>query len=1068
MRKLVSISKISAPRLSKVVPRNRLFKIIDKGRKRGIIWLSAPAGSGKTTLVASYLNERKLPCLWYQVDEGDADAATFFYYMGLAVKNAYPKKKKTLPLLTPEYLAGITTFTHRYFEKLYGIVGSPFVIVLDNYQNVPVYSLFHEVIKIAASIIPKGITIIVVSRTEPQPLFGGADTASDLQIIGWNDIRFSLDESRQLLETQERTVCDNEMLLRLYTKTDGWAAGLLLISKGMRAAGIEPQRLEDLALDKIFNYFASEMLYKTDKETRDFLLKTSLLPSVNAHIAEYITGDGRAEQILAKLNRNHFFVEKQSQVSPVYQYHPLFRDFFISQAKQLFSPEDIAGIRHKAALLLEKSDRVEEAAGLFIEASDWDGLMRLILKNARTIIAQGRNRILEEWLNIIPEEIIEKNPWILYWKGVCRLSFEPSAARGYFEKAFGLFDLKGDSAGVFMSLVGVVDTVIYDLSYLYILDRWLEAIKSSIVKYRSFPSEEIEAYVTTNLFIGLAVRQPFNPELPYWLDKACSLSMQSSDVMLRLKTFQYAIVHNIWSGEIGKAGLFVKTMKEGMCCGDVGPFSVIFIDLIEAFYCYHAGMNDKCIELIHKLMEKAQISGINIFNHLAAGFGASASLSMGDMKAAGDFLEKMSVVLSTNRRNDLSFYHYLACQYSFFKDDISNALIHGEQALKFAEDSGSMIAQCVNCYLLSHILHELGRAKRAYELLSKTYELSGSIKNIRMNCMCLLSRAWFAFREGHEERAFKDLRESLTICKEKDYMNFDFWLPEMMSYLCAKAIENGIETKYVQKLIRNRGLIPETPPVEIENWPWQVKIYTLGRFEILKDGQRHEFTGKTQQKTLALLKAIIALGGREVKQDAIIDALWPEADGDAGHHAFETALYRLRKLIGAELLQLKDGRLSLDRRNCFVDVWCFESLFERLIKQGYGDRPAEASLLTEKLSVLYKGHFLSDETDEACTVPLRESLRNRFVSHLLRYGKACERAGRVEDAIERYGKGMEVDPLVEDFYSRTMECLHKTGRISEALSLYRRCEKVLSAVMGVPPSSATQKLYRQLMEETRK
>ena len=98
----------------------------------------------KTTLVASYLEAYKVPCIWYQVDEGDSDISTFFSYMGLAVNKAAPRERKSLPLLTAEYLSGISTFTLRYFEELFLRLTPPFTIVLDNYHRVPVLRAFMK------------------------------------------------------------------------------------------------------------------------------------------------------------------------------------------------------------------------------------------------------------------------------------------------------------------------------------------------------------------------------------------------------------------------------------------------------------------------------------------------------------------------------------------------------------------------------------------------------------------------------------------------------------------------------------------------------------------------------------------------------------------------------------------------------------------------------------------------------------------------------------------------------------------------------------------------------------
>jgi hypothetical protein len=115
----VTLSKIMLPLLSDIIPRKRLFRLLDVGRKRPIIWICGPLGSGKTTLAASYLKNRNLPCLWYRMDEGDDDAGSFFYYLGLAAKKAAPPKSRSrrqLPLLSPENLLALPTFTSPLFR----------------------------------------------------------------------------------------------------------------------------------------------------------------------------------------------------------------------------------------------------------------------------------------------------------------------------------------------------------------------------------------------------------------------------------------------------------------------------------------------------------------------------------------------------------------------------------------------------------------------------------------------------------------------------------------------------------------------------------------------------------------------------------------------------------------------------------------------------------------------------------------------------------------------------------------------------------------------------------------
>ena len=125
----VSLAKLTQPRLFGTVPRTRLFADLDRRRERPVLWVTAPPGAGKTTLVAGYVEARECPCIWYQADAGDSDPATFFYYLGLATQRAAPKSKTPLPLLTSEFLADIPDFARRFFREMYARLPDSSVLV---------------------------------------------------------------------------------------------------------------------------------------------------------------------------------------------------------------------------------------------------------------------------------------------------------------------------------------------------------------------------------------------------------------------------------------------------------------------------------------------------------------------------------------------------------------------------------------------------------------------------------------------------------------------------------------------------------------------------------------------------------------------------------------------------------------------------------------------------------------------------------------------------------------------------------------------------------------------------
>jgi two-component SAPR family response regulator len=177
---------------------------------------------------------------------------------------------------------------------------------------------------------------------------------------------------------------------------------------------------------------------------------------------------------------------------------------------------------------------------------------------------------------------------------------------------------------------------------------------------------------------------------------------------------------------------------------------------------------------------------------------------------------------------------------------------------------------------------------------------------------------------------------------------------------------------------------------------------------------------------------LIALGGREVREENLTDSLWPEADGDTAHRSFKITLHRLRQLIGSDkAIWLKEGCLTLDPRYCHVDVWAFErNLGEAEIawKRKENDKTIQ---LTEKALSLYRGNFLPD-SEEPWTISLRERLRNKFIRSIIRLGRCLEETKKWKEAIECYKKGLEVDDLTEEFYQRLMACHQKLGQRAEA------------------------------------
>jgi LuxR family transcriptional regulator, maltose regulon positive regulatory protein len=239
----------------------------------------------------------------------------------------------------------------------------------------------------------------------------------------------------------------------------------------------------------------------------------------------------------------------------------------------------------------------------------------------------------------------------------------------------------------------------------------------------------------------------------------------------------------------------------------------------------------------------------------------------------------------------------------------------------------------------------------------------------------------------------------------------------------------------------------------------QFRVHVLGRFRLLS-GDTPVAISPRLRKPRELLHALIAFGGAEVNAAVLLDALWPDSEGDAAYHALESALYRLRQLLGVrDAVRMEGGKVSLNRDQLWVDMWEFEEQLQR----PHDSETREIERIGCLLG-LYEGHFLQHETEKPWLLKARHELRDRLLRAIRDAARACEQAGCWEDAANLYRSGIELDSLNEGLYRGLMLCHQELGDHSEALQIYRRCRELLTRFLGIPPNAKTQALYHSVRE----
>ncbi len=1053
-----SLAKITRPSYAGIFQRKRLFKLFDTHRKSPIIWITAPPGSGKTILVSSYIETRKIQCLWYQVDARDDDAATFFYYLSLAAKKAAPSRRP-LPLFTPEYTPALATFARRYFEDLYGRLKQPSCVVFDNYQEVYACSVLHEAVKEGLEAIPDGVTVIFISRQDPPPALAKM-RATKMASVGWDDVSLTKDESLGIIRLKTGGCgITSQAAEELHLLTNGWAAGLvLLIERLKKGERLDKNRFDT---DAIFDYFDSEILIKLDPGTRSFLFKTALLSEMDSEAAESLSGEEGAGRILKNLNRSNCFTAMHMRSHPIYQYHPLFREFLNSKSTEFFSPEEMRGLKIKAGDLLNRKENFEDAFSLYHEAGHVEGIIGMVMANAQLLLMQGRHTVVEKWITSLPQDILDNSPWLLFWLGNCRMLSAPPKDRFLLERAFELFDEQKDAVGVYLAWAALTEWIHYEWASFTQSEPLIEKLYKLRDRY-PFPSPEIEARVTTCMFAMLTFHLPGHKDIGLWEGRARMVMQAVPDDFLRLSVGNLIFLYSVWLGDAHKTTLIMDSLKPIIRSPLVPPVIRLMWYVNEAFWNWH--MTEPADQVVEDALLLAKTTGVHVFDNKLLSQAVCSSVMRGETEKASQYLKDLRPIVGTNAM-DVSLYYFVSSIDALIREDYGRALEYGKAALEHQQMSMPFATATIHVAMANAYagMGDLNEAAESLESASAIAEGTGS-RNLQF--MCHVTAAFMATAVGDDEKCLDMLRAAMTLAAKNGIVCVFFTPRTVWSVLAARALEAGIEVEHVKTIIRKNNLVPIPVVRHVEAWPWPIRIYTLGRFVVVKDGEPIKFTKKAQQKPFELLKALIALGGRNVSDEQLADTLWPDSDGDTAHDAFTTTLYRLRQLLGCEdALELRERRLTLAPGYCWVDVWSFDRItreIENGIKNGC---PEQTVRLMEKAVDMYQGDFLSGDEDKPWTVSLREYLKNRLIHLVKDMGQHLEEKGDLETAIRCFNKGLEADDLIEEFYQRLMRCHYSLGCRAEGLSVYNRLKKALSSAFGINPSPKTEEILTSLLAE---
>jgi LuxR family transcriptional regulator, maltose regulon positive regulatory protein len=388
----------TAPRL---IDRGDLLAALDRAAARKVTVISAPAGSGKTSLLRTWAGRPGQPrrLALVQVQRDQRDAQQFWLALLGAVRHATGANSGAeLPAATPDFNA--PAMAGRVLSEFADTHGGV-TLVIDDLHELTAPGAHTQLTRLLANL-PPHVHAILTTRHDVRLRLHQLRLAGELAEIRAADLRFTERETRELLDASGIALSDSGAAL-LHQRTEGWAAGLRLAALSL-IGHPDPERFvaEFSGSNRtVAEYLIAEMLERQPPDVQDLLLRTSLLDRVNGELADLLTGRPGSEQILLDLEDANAFVESLDPGRTWFRYHHLFADLLRLELRRTL-PAEIPALHRRAAGWFTQHGQVAEAIQHTQAAGDWPEAARLLADHSFSLTLDGQTQTMQALVRAFP------------------------------------------------------------------------------------------------------------------------------------------------------------------------------------------------------------------------------------------------------------------------------------------------------------------------------------------------------------------------------------------------------------------------------------------------------------------------------------------------------------------------------------------------------------------------------------------------------------------------------------------------------------------------------------------
>lgn len=1104
----LTLKKISGPVLSRIIlhrdePIHKLREVIIENpayhSPYKLVVLYAPAGYGKTTLLADFVRITSLPCCWYFLDAADAEETKFLQVLILSILHHFPSLEESLKPLLNGILSDDAYYTARepYFEDVINALAPAiasgtserFAIFLCNYHTINHSKKVNHLVNLLLRKLPSQCVLVIESRAIPDLDF--APLLAHDEIIGLDQhfLSFTTADICNLARLQGMPPLKKEEAVQLNALFGGWVGGILL---GTRLGNLRTLRagkdmyslvnVPNMQIDrqKLFAYLVNEV-FSQNLEVYTFLKAVVILQQMTPDVCNALIECNDAEARLQYLEQQGLFVTRSDDApQSVYTCHPILRELLCDELRT-HSPQQFILLHKRAMEIWIEGEDYEQAIYHALEALLYEEAAQLIQHNAEHFLARGQGELLSHWIDTLPPETLAHYPKLYLIRANLHLQL------GSYPLALPLLEAASEAVEREPSLLITTDEadlfqarlLIARSKALYQMGDYTQAQKLCEQVIAQVPADEVALCAQAHTHLGICANLlgVFSEGIAH-LQKALQLWGREHN------NRQTAELHSALAGTyrlIGNFALAEHHLARATSCWDQLQNDWGKVDnLIHAGQIKH--QQGEYSEAEALLQEALAIARGRI--HFLRGE-AYALVSLGalyqDQELYSQSLAPTEEGLTLARRlKDRYLINstlcILAMTYLFMGDNNTALLLISESKVDMLPltDRGGTYEKAKRDLALGTIYLCRGQYQDAYIYLTEA-ENQIRANYLQEDALCTnLRLAECLLRQGNRSEALRYLEIVAPQIQANDYEQLI-----MREFRILHELTNLVKT--MPELTRLREILhldmPHTPQAELRSplpVPPVIERDRKPALKILALGEPAVFINDeciTRWRTKRAMELFFLLLNSDVplRKEQIINALWSETT-DHIDGTLHSTIYRLRKLLGDACVVSRNGTYWLDLQATFVhEIWYDVTLFQehstRARRALEAKEDAEAQAAFSAMVDLYRGDYLQSFYSDWCASQ-RRKLQMEYLDARQHLAQIAWRQQQFDECIIQWQHVLTIDDCLEEAHYGLMRCYIRQGKRGLAWRQYQRCTERLQSELATKPGPAIQNLLRYLNQSS--